>query len=100
MDSYKQALSFLGLLRRGRGLYLGDEAKGKKAALVVVAKDAKTGSYKSAREVAGKLGVPLIEASSKEELGAALGKAEVAYLSIKEGKAAKAFLAKLDERRN
>lgn len=89
MTSYERALGFLGLLWKGKGLYIGETAvKAKKVALYVVALDA---SENSLGQVVHK-GVPLIRFSFKGELGKAIGKGEVAIMAIKEDKAAGKFL--------
>lgn len=86
-----KTLGFLGLLRRGGRLELGESLRDKprKCALILLATDAKESTKKHFHDKAGTYHIPVIETGTKEELGQAIGFAECSALGIKDAKAAK-----------
>jgi len=86
MDRNK-LFSCLGLSMRAGKLATGDEGVMKslrsgKAKLVILAEDASANTRKKYRDKCSYYGVPLLEAGTRSELGASIGKAERVVLSV------------------
>ena len=94
-----KALKFLGLLYAGKQLSIGDTAKldikRNKSKLVIVAIDASEETKKEIVNACLNNNVNITKFGLKSELAGALGKGNVAVISINSAKAAKAFLEKI-----
>ena len=94
----ENALKFLGLLYSGKQVSIGDSAindiKRNKSKLVLIASDASELTKKEVMSAAfNKVNVSVF--STKVEIGYAIGKGNIAVVSINSSKAAKAFLEKI-----
>ena len=94
----ENALKFLGLLYSGKQVSIGDTAindiKRNKSKLVLIASDASELTKKEVMSAAfNKANVSVF--STKVEIGYAIGKGNIAVVSINSSKAAKAFLEKI-----
>ena len=94
----ENALKFLGLLYSGKQVSIGDSAindiKRNKSKLVLIAADASELTKKEVMSAAfNKVNVSVF--STKVEIGYAIGKGNIAVVSINSSKAAKAFLEKI-----
>lgn len=90
-----KALGFLGVLQNGKRLAIGESAAGaRNLGLLLIASDASDRAKKEAYAIAAKGDTKTLEAYSKAELGAAIGKGLTAYIGIKGEKEATAFLSK------
>lgn len=86
----------LGLAYRGKRLAMGEDsllalARGK-TSLIIVANDSSANTKKKANDKGLYYQVPVLELSSKAQLGLALGKKAVAILSINDKKLAQSIL--------
>lgn len=96
-----KVLGFIGILFRANKAIIGETARNsQKGRLGFVAKDASENSKKDARLHSERLGYPLYEDYTKEELGGALGYDSVSFLLITDKKAAIAIEEKRKERLN
>lgn len=94
-----KALSFLGILNRGKATLIGPSLlKARKLSLVLLASDCSSNSEKEIRSVANKFGCPVLGGASKEELGKALGYDSVSGVGVILPKAAKALIEKWNEK--
>lgn len=91
----EKALSFLGLLNRGKMTLIGSSLlHARKLYLIVMADDASENTAKELSSLASKFSCPLLKGVSKEKLGKALGYDELSSVGITEKKAAKALSEK------
>ena len=95
----EKALSFLGILNRGKATLIGASLlHAKKLSLVLLASDCSSNSEKEIRAVAAKFSCPVLEGASKEELGKALGYEDLSAVGVTLPKAAKALISKWNEK--
>jgi ribosomal protein L7Ae-like RNA K-turn-binding protein len=91
----EKALSFLGLLNRGKLTLIGASLlHAHKLYLIVMADDASENTAKEVSSLASRFSCPLVKGVSKEKLGKALGYEELSAVGISEKKAAKALSEK------
>lgn len=79
MKATDKFYSALGLAMRARKLVTGEETvlkaiRSGEARLVIIAEDASDGTRKKFHDKCASYGVPIIEAGSRESLGASIGK--------------------------
>ncbi len=95
----ENALKFLGLLYSGKQVSIGDIAindiKHNKSKLVLLASDASELTKKEVMNAAFITKVNVSVFSTKVDIGYALGKGNIAVVSINNAKAAKKFLEKI-----
>ena len=94
------ALLMLGLARRAGKLIYGSEntalkVRSGKAYLAIVASDASPTTKKLLQNKCKSFSVPLIEFSTKEDLGSVLGKSDISALGVSDRNLAKAIQDKL-----
>ena len=95
----EKALSFLGILNRGKATLIGASLlHAKKLSLVLLASDCSENTTKEIRAVASRFSCPVLEGASKEELGKALGYDDLSGVGVTLPKAAKALIAKWNEK--
>lgn len=87
-------LGFLGLLRKGGGLYLGEDCFSQigRVSLLILASDAGKDAAKRALDKAKSHQIPLLVGEGKEQMGHALGVAKASLVGVKSPKAAKKIL--------
>lgn len=90
----EETLRFFGLLRKGGNLIIGKavESAIPKSSLIVIASDAGDAVTKSLQDKASHYHKRVIVASSKTQLGEALGYSELSAIAILHPKAAKKVL--------
>ncbi len=86
----RRCLDLVGLARRAGGLVAGfdqvdDVLRRGRAALVLQARDGAADGRRKVVSLAGALGVPVVEAFDRAELGAAIGRAEAVHLALAPG---------------
>jgi uncharacterized protein len=86
----RRCLDLVGLARRAGGLVAGfdqvdDALRRGRAALVLQARDGAADGRRKVGSLAGALGVPVVEAFDRAELGAAIGRAEAVHLALAPG---------------
>ena len=98
-----RALNYMGLARKAGLIELGEEpvgavARARKARLVVVAQDATDHTWRRAKSfVAGSEQICLKVPYSKDQLGQAIGRSELALAAFTDPALALAFLQALDQ---
>ena len=98
-----RALNYMGLARKAGLIELGEEpvgavARARKARLVVVAQDATDHTWRRAKSfVAGSVQICLKVPYSKDQLGQAIGRSELALAAFTDPALALAFLQALDQ---
>ncbi|MFB0957652.1 MAG: ribosomal L7Ae/L30e/S12e/Gadd45 family protein [Clostridiaceae bacterium] len=80
-------LNFLGLTRKSGNLTAGGNlteaaVKHGRVRLVILALDASDGTRKKLQDMTAHFGVELIEASTMDELGSAIGKGEISVIGV------------------
>ena len=94
MNNEKKILSLLGLIMKSGNIVSGEdtvlgEIKKKNLSLVIVASDASENTKKKFRDKCSYRGVSMVEFSTKETLGSALGKGIRSVVGIKDSKISK-----------
>ncbi len=94
-----EVLGLLGLLNKGGKLVFGQSIFfSRKIKLLLLAKDASKNSKEKAINFAKSNSIDLIELSSKEILGQAIGYEEISLVGIIDSKAAKAMKNKVESK--
>lgn len=80
-------LSFLGLTRKSGNLIAGGNLaeaaiKRGKVCLLLLAQDASDGTKKSFRDMSRSFNVEILEVSTKDDLGSAIGKGQISVIGV------------------
>lgn len=91
----ERALSFLGILNRGKSTLIGGALLNtKKLSVLLLANDCSKNTEKQLRSLAASFSCPILEGANQEELGKALGYDCLSGVGVNNVKAGKALIEK------